>query len=123
MSALRVISAGPGVSLQDGGRHGYLRFGVTAAGPMDPLAFATANLAAGVAADAAAIEVSLGGLELSVEGGTLSVVVAGGGFKVALDGRGLPSAALVRLEPGARLSIRPGGFGMWSCRDFYIPPL
>ena len=57
---LRILSAGPGATLQDGGRHGYLRFGVTAAGPMDPLAHATANLAVGNPAGATAIEVSVG---------------------------------------------------------------
>src|SRR5262249_59854355 len=67
MTALRIVSAGPGVTLQDGGRHGYLRFGVTAAGPMDPLAFATANAAAGAERNATAIEVSLGGVELAAD--------------------------------------------------------
>src|SRR5665811_418028 len=61
--ALRIIAAGPGVTLQDGGRFGYLRYGVTPAGPMDPLAFATANRAVGAPPNAAAIEVSLGGVE------------------------------------------------------------
>jgi len=42
----------------------FLRFGVTTADPMDPLAFATANVAAEVRHDATAIEVSLGGIEL-----------------------------------------------------------
>jgi len=40
---VRVLSAGLGATLQDAGRHGYLRFGVTAAGPMDALAHATAT--------------------------------------------------------------------------------
>ena len=44
---LRIVTAGPAVSVQDGGRTGRMRFGVTAAGPMDPLAHATANLAIG----------------------------------------------------------------------------
>ena len=42
-AALTVMAAGPGVTLQDAGRHGYLRYGVTAAGPMDRLAMATAK--------------------------------------------------------------------------------
>ena len=55
-AALRVIAAGPGVTLQDHGRDGYLRFGVTVAGPMDPAAFATANLAVGAPLGTAAPE-------------------------------------------------------------------
>ena len=34
---LRVLSTGPGVTIQDGGRRGFLRFGITESGPMDPL--------------------------------------------------------------------------------------
>lgn len=116
--ALRILAAGPGVTLQDGGRHGYLRFGVTAAGPMDPLAFATANKAIGAPVGAAAIEVSLGGVELGVEGGSVSVAVAGGAFKVALDGRDIPMPCVVRLMPEGRLSIRAGAEGAWC----YVAP-
>ncbi len=42
-ATLRIQAAGAGVTLQDAGRHGYLRYGITPAGPMDPLAFASAN--------------------------------------------------------------------------------
>src|SRR5438093_11280643 len=112
MPALRVVSAGPGVTLQDGGRHGYLRFGVTAAGPMDPLAFATANIAAGADQHATAIEVSLGGIELAADA-TVSLAVAGGSFRIELAGRPLPSAAIATLEPGQKLAIRPGEAGAW----------
>src|ERR1700745_1885464 len=92
-AALRIISAGPGTTLQDKGRHGYLRFGITAAGPMDPLAHATANLAFGNAPGATAIEVTLGGTEVTAEARPLTVAVAGGDFAISLDGRQLPSGA------------------------------
>src|SRR5258707_15702677 len=105
---LRVLSGGPGATLQDGGRHGYLRFGVTAAGPMDLLAHATANLAVGNPADATAIEISVGGIELTAEAGSLSVAIAGGEFALSLDGRPLPPAVALNLEAGAGLKIRAG---------------
>jgi biotin-dependent carboxylase-like uncharacterized protein len=110
---LRILSAGPGATLQDGGRHGYLRFGVTAAGPMDLLAHATANLAVGNPAGATAIEVSVGGIELTAECGSLSVAIAGGEFALSLDGRPLPPAVVLNLEEGAVLKIRAGGRGSW----------
>jgi biotin-dependent carboxylase-like uncharacterized protein len=112
MTALHILSAGPAVTLQDGGRHGYLRFGVTAAGPMDPLAFATANTAAGADRNATAVEVSLGGIELAADA-AVSLAIAGGAFRVELDGRPLPSAAIATLEPGQKLAIRPGDAGAW----------
>ena len=111
--SLVVIDAGPGVTLQDGGRRGYLRYGVTWAGPMDAVAFQTANLAVGNAANAAAIEVSVGGLLLTVEDVPLTVAVAGGNFTILYDGRSLPPATVLRLEPSATLSIRSGPWGAW----------
>jgi len=110
---LRILSAGPGVTIQDGGRRGFLRFGVTESGPMDRLAHRTANRAAGVPWDSAAIEVSLGGIELAVEGAPLAVALAGGSFNVSLDGRRLPSAVVIRLSADHTLSVRAGDSGAW----------
>ncbi len=112
-AALKIVAAGPGVTLQDAGRHGYLRYGVTAAGPMDRLAMATANLAVGSAPGATAIEVSLGGIELTADGGTLPLAIAGGTFDVSLDGQRLRPAVRLALMPGRRLRIRAGGEGAW----------
>lgn len=125
--ALRILAAGPAVSVQDGGRRGWLRYGVTAAGPMDPIAHATANLALGRARDAAAIEISNGGIELTVEGGAVDVALAGGGFDVRLDGAPMPSMLALRLEEGARLAVRAGRSGSWAtlavAGDIDLPPM
>lgn len=113
MTGLRVLAAGPGCTVQDGGRHGSLRYGVTVAGPMDPLAHALANRALGNPPDAAAIEVSLGGIELTAEDHPLAVAIAGGAFQITLDGQVLPAASVARLEPGATLKLRAGADGVW----------
>jgi biotin-dependent carboxylase-like uncharacterized protein len=110
---MRILSAGPGTTLQDAGRHGYLRYGVTAAGPMDCLAHATANLAVGNPAGATALEISPGGLEVTAESASLRVAVAGGAFEVNLDGRPLPSALVLNLDEAAVLKIRAGRSGSW----------
>ncbi|HLG82637.1 MAG TPA: biotin-dependent carboxyltransferase family protein [Bradyrhizobium sp.] len=113
-AGLRIIQAGPGTTLQDAGRHFYLRFGITAAGPMDPLAHATANLAVGNVRGATAIEVTLGGLEVTAEGRPLTIAIAGGDFAISLDGRRLPAGCvLLTLDPGAVLKIRAGQGGAW----------
>ncbi len=110
MSAtLRILRAGPGASVQDKGRRGFLRFGVTPAGPMDSGGFIAALLAAGDT-KGAAIEASLGGLELAAEGGEIGLAIAGGAFDIRLDERALPPACAFKLVPGARL-IRAGGRG------------
>lgn len=111
MSArLHIRAAGPGVTLQDAGRFGYSRYGVTPAGPMDETAFHTATRAVGAVA---AIEVSLGGVTLECEGASLAVAIAGGAFDIRLDAEKLPPACLIALTPGARLAIRAGVFGAW----------
>jgi biotin-dependent carboxylase-like uncharacterized protein len=107
---LLIDAAGPGVTIQDEGRFGQSRYGVTPAGPMDLGAYVAATRAAG--ADSA-IEVSLGGATLRAEGATLCVAVAGGDFDIRLDGRPLPSACLLPLVPGAPLALRAGRSGAW----------
>jgi biotin-dependent carboxylase-like uncharacterized protein len=112
-SVLRILQAGPGVTLQDGGRHFYLRYGVTPAGSMDRLAFDTANRALGNAPGTTAIEVGLGGLEFSVEDAPLSIALAGGNFAITQDGKRLPPAVLLRLEPGSVIRVSAGEQGAW----------
>jgi biotin-dependent carboxylase-like uncharacterized protein len=124
-ATIRVLSAGPGTTLQDAGRHGYLRFGVTAAGPMDSLAHATANLAVGNLVGSTALEVSVGGIEVTAESAPLHVAIAGGEFSLSLDGRPLPPAVVLNLDEGAVLKIRAGRSGSWcylavACR-FVVP--
>lgn len=113
-AGLRIVSAGPSTTLQDAGRHGYLRYGITAAGPMDALAHATANLAAGNPPGATTIEVSIGGIEVTAESHPLTIAIAGGDFAISLDNRLLPDSAVVAtLEPGSMLKIRAGKSGAW----------
>ncbi len=115
-TALRIVRAGPGATLQDAGRFGFLRFGVTPAGPMDWAAFRLANRLAGNPEGAAAIEVSIGGLEVEAEGAPLTLAFAGAPYAVQRNGAALPPAGRVVLRPGDRLSVRPGEIGMW----FYV---
>lgn len=113
-AALHLRFAGPGVTLQDLGRRGFSRWGVTGCGAMDPVALRLANAALGLPPDRPVIEVSLGGVDLEAEGAAIDLAVVGGAFAVSLDGRPLPSAVALRLEPGARLSLRPGPSGAWA---------
>lgn len=114
MPALVIDSAGPGITLQDGGRHGYLRYGITAAGPMDPLMHAAANRAASNALDATAIEISTGGITVSAQDGAVGLALLAPGFRVALDGVPLPDTVALALEPGQTLVVRAGDAGAWG---------
>ncbi len=110
---LRLLRVGPGATIQDGGRRGYLRYGVTPAGPMDWTAFRAANLALGNDR-AAAVEISVGGVEVICENAPVWVAFAGGGFVWRRGVASLPSAARILLSPGNILTARAGGFGAWA---------
>lgn len=112
--SLRILYAGLGSTIQDKGRTGYLRHGITPAGPMDWTAFRTANLALGNEANAAAIEISVAGLEVICEGAPLRVAFAGGAFAWRRDETPLPSAACILLRPGERLAAHAGPSGAWA---------
>ena len=104
---------GPAATLQDAGRRGYLRYGVSEAGPMDWIAHGRANMLAGNAEGAAAIEVGLGGIELEAEGGVAFIGYAGGAFAVTLNGQSLPPAGRIRLGADDRLAVQAGATGAW----------
>jgi biotin-dependent carboxylase-like uncharacterized protein len=113
-ACLRVLRAGAGVTIQDGGRYGYLRYGVTPAGPMDWVTLRTASLALGNDLRAAAIEVSVGGLKVVCEGAPLWVAFAGGDFIWHRDGELMPKAARLLLEPGKTLIARAENSGAFA---------
>ncbi|GDX38289.1 allophanate hydrolase [Methylocystaceae bacterium] len=107
---LLIHAAGPCVTLQDKGRYGYRRYGVTPAGPMDYQAFAAATRAVNASV---AIEISLGGATLSCIGAPLAAAIVGGHFDCRLDGKKLPSACRFPLTPESLLTIRAGESGAW----------
>jgi allophanate hydrolase subunit 2 len=65
MSKLVVSSIGPASSVQDGGRHGAQRYGLTPSGAMDRLGLAAANTLVGNEPFAAAMEIGPLGAKLN----------------------------------------------------------
>jgi 5-oxoprolinase (ATP-hydrolysing) subunit C len=106
MSAmLRVLAAGPLTTLQDGGRGGWLRFGVPPSGALDPRALAVANLLVGNRADAGALEMTLLGGAFAIEGGSVRIAVAGADMPLAIDGVAAARERSHTLTAGAVLRI------------------
>ncbi|MBP2299300.1 biotin-dependent carboxyltransferase family protein [Azospirillum picis] len=113
---LRVVSAGPSSTLQDRGRIGYQRYGVSVAGAADPLLHAAANVLAGNPPAEGAVEFTLAGDCITVEGGTVRIAVAADA-EVAVDGEPAPSWTSLRLRDGQTLRIgalRSGMRGYWA---------
>jgi biotin-dependent carboxylase-like uncharacterized protein len=112
VTVLVATAPGPAATLQDRGRQGYQRIGVTPAGAMDWTALAAANLLVGNPPGTAAVELSLLGGDWTVEGGGARVAVAGSGFPVTLAGRPVPALTSVTLQPGEKLRIGAAAAGV-----------
>jgi biotin-dependent carboxylase-like uncharacterized protein len=111
--SLRVLAAGPGLSLQDAGRPGYLRYGVSESGPMDWAAHALANRLLGNAPGAAALEIGPGGARFVAQTG-LAAAVAGTGFQITVDGHAHAAPVAGGIAAGQQIEVRPGRAGMWA---------
>jgi biotin-dependent carboxylase-like uncharacterized protein len=116
-AAIRILRAGPSTTIQDDGRFGALRHGISASGPMDRGAFERAGRALGQAG-AEAVEFTRAGLDFVVEGAQLRVALAGGAFTLRVNGTGTPWPALLALSPGDRVEITPGLAGNYGYARF-----
>lgn len=103
-SLFEVRRAGPLALLQDAGRFGVRRLGVTQGGPADPHAWAWANRLAGNAWGTTVLEVTLGGLELECAE-EACIAVCGADLGATLDGDALPLWRSLRVRPGQRLAF------------------
>ena len=76
-SALRVLSAGLLTTVQDLGRPGYQSLGIPVGGALDPMALRAANVLAGNAPDAGALEIAYVGPTLQVEADEVRLACVG----------------------------------------------
>jgi biotin-dependent carboxylase-like uncharacterized protein len=105
MSAgLRVRNPGPLTTIQDGGRRGWLRFGVPGSGALDPCALAAANRLVGNGGEAGALEMTLAGGTFVAEG-ALRIALAGADMAMTIDGAPAARERSHTLAPGAVVSI------------------
>lgn len=117
-ATLTVTFAGPLVTLQDAGRAGNMRYGVSASGPMDRLAFDAAHAALGNPAGGTCVEISLGGVILTCTSGAVTLAVTGGDFVVEHTGHKGRSWTVLTLNKGDKLAVRAGKTGSWAYLAF-----
>lgn len=117
MRAIRITRAGPLCTVQDAGRPGMLRHGVSASGPMDATAFARAGAWMG-GAGSAGIEITTAGIAFVVEGGSIGMGADGGAFELSVNGAAKGWPARVVLQDGDVAEVRPGGWGNYGYLRF-----
>ena len=120
-----ILRAGPLTSIQDRGRFGLLRHGISASGPMDGAAFASAGALAG--GGGGGIEFTMAGLEIRLSSGQCRAGFAGGDFAVRLNDTALAWPGSATLEDGDTLAITPGRWGNYGYLrfdgDISVPPV
>jgi biotin-dependent carboxylase-like uncharacterized protein len=105
MTDLVVKACGPMTTLQDRGRLGYQRFGVSPSGAMDRRALAMANVLVGNSPETASIEfMNLGGA-FAAEGGDVRVALVGAGSSLSIDGTAVAPQTSVLLKEGQALEV------------------
>ena len=119
MARLRIVRIAPGASVQDRGRTGYRRYGVSVSGPMDWARHELALRLAGCAPDAPCIEFGPGGATVEALDESVLVAATGPGFRLEVkrpDGHrsGIDTPATVVLQEGATLSVTAKGSGTWG---------
>ena len=113
MSKLVISAIGPASSVQDGGRHGAQRYGLTQSGAMDALALAAANGLAGNAHFAAAIEIGPFGAAFTAREGAVRVALTGASRTADISGRAVAVGTSMTLADGETLTLgfaRGGSF-------------
>jgi biotin-dependent carboxylase-like uncharacterized protein len=113
MSKLVVSAIGPASSIQDGGRYGAQRYGLTPSGAMDRLALAAANSLVGTALFAASIEIGPFGASFTAREGAVRVALAGASRNGDIAGRAVVSDTSMTLADGETLTLgfaRGGSF-------------
>ncbi|MBM0126785.1 5-oxoprolinase subunit C family protein [Pimelobacter simplex] len=104
MTGLLVHAVGGPCLVQDAGRPGHAAIGVGVGGAADRSSYALANRLLGNTPGAAALEVTLGGLEVEATG-VAWVCVTGAPVPLSVDGRPEPTGAVLALRPGQRLRL------------------
>lgn len=109
---LAVIDPGMQSTLQDFGRYGFQRYGISAAGAIDVLSMQIANALVGNARDEAVIELTLSGGTYRVEADHCRMAMAGAAMPVTIDGTAADCYRAHDLKRGSVVSIGFARAGM-----------
>lgn len=101
---LTIHKSGMQTTVQDLGRTGFQKYGVVAAGAMDPYALRMANLLVGNEENAAALEITLMGPSIHFEEAHV-ISICGGDLTPQLDGKAVKSWRAITAAKGQTLTF------------------
>lgn len=114
MSKVHIDQIGPASSVQDEGRHGAQRYGLTPSGAMDVVSLAAANALVGNAALSAAIELGPLGARITARGGAVRLGLSGASRSAAIGQRTLQPNQSFTLAEGETLTLGVARGGVFS---------
>lgn len=114
MSQFVVTAVGPATSVQDAGRFGAQRYGLTTSGAMDRISLAMVNTLAGNAPFAAAIEVGPFGASFTARNGAIRVALSGAARVANIAGTPFPLNETTLIAEGETLNLGPARNGVFS---------
>jgi antagonist of KipI len=110
---LQVLEAALMMTVQDGGRFGYQRYGMPESGPMDGWAFQAANRLVGNDLSAACVEIGFSSAEIYLERRCL-LSLCGAGYRLSINNRHLPLWMAFLGKPGDRILMEKIPGGSWA---------
>ena len=114
MAKLVIGTVSPATSVQDAGRFGAQRYGLTQSGAMDALALACANTLVGNSPFTAAIEIGPLGGTFTAHGGALRLALSGPVRQASVGARQLPLNESALLADGESLTLAPARTGSFT---------
>ena len=114
MSGFKVLQPGLLTLIQDAGRYGHHRIGLTTGGPLDAEAFKWANRLLGNNLNSTVLEVSIGGLVLEAEVDTY-IVLTGAEMPLKINGREQDRWHAHPVQQGDRIEL---GFSTQGARAY-----
>jgi biotin-dependent carboxylase-like uncharacterized protein len=111
---LLAVAPTPFITVQDTGRRGWQRFGVSAAGAMDIESLAAANALVGNPPDSPALEFAYAGGEWQVNADSCRLAVTGGAFRCRLGDRVLEAWHSATAHRGEPLTIGSAPDVVWG---------
>ena len=104
LDSIEILSPGLQTTVQDLGRHGFGRFGVSPSGALDSFALRIANLLVGNPEEAACLETLLMGLRIKALT-DMTIAVTGANLQPLIDKRPLPMWRSYEFKKGEVLSF------------------
>ena len=106
----------PGIltTVQDSGRYGYEKFGISPSGPMDFISFTLANILAGNSFDDACLELTISGASLRFDSECV-IAVTGADMNATINGRPCEMYRALKVNAGDVLAL---GFAKNYCRTY-----